>query len=35
MMQKAIDWFLWGLFMGMGWLVATNVLTFIGSFLHR
>lgn len=35
MLQKAIDWFLWGLFMGMGWIVASNVLAFIGSFIHR
>jgi len=35
MFQKAIEWFLWGLFMSMGWIVGTNVLNFIGSFLHR
>lgn len=35
MVYKAIDWFLWGLFMGMGWIVGTNVLNFIGSFMHR
>jgi len=35
MMAKAIDWFLWGVFMGMGWLISQNVLTFIGSFMHK
>ncbi len=34
-MQKAIEWFLWGLFMGMGWIVGQNVLNFIGSFMHH
>lgn len=34
-MHKAIDWFLWGLFMGMGWIVGSNVINFIGSFMHR
>ena len=31
MLTKAIEWFLWGLFMSMGWVVGTNVLNFIGS----
>jgi hypothetical protein len=35
MFYKAVDWFFWGLFMGMGWIVGSNVLNFIGSFLHR
>lgn len=35
MLMKAIDWFLWGFFMGMGWIVGNNVLNFIGSFMHR
>ena len=35
MIYKAVDWFLWGFFMGMGWIVGTNVLNFIGSFMHR
>ncbi len=35
MLNKILDWFLWGLFMGMGWLVGSNVLTFIGQFIHR
>jgi hypothetical protein len=33
-MQVALDRFLWGLCMGMGWVVATNVLNFIAQFLH-
>jgi hypothetical protein len=33
-MQKAISDFLFGLFFGMGFYVASNVLNFIGSFLH-
>ena len=35
MLQKAIEWFLWGLFMGMGWAIANNVLAFIATFIHR
>lgn len=34
MMQTAIDRFLYGLFFGMGFFVAQNVLNFIGQFLH-
>ena len=34
LMHKALDWFLWGLCMGMGWAIATNVLNFIGQFMH-
>jgi len=34
-MYKAIEWFLWGLFMSMGWIVGTNLINFIGSFMHR
>jgi hypothetical protein len=38
MMHKGIEWFLWGLCMGMGmgmgWAISQNVLTFIGQFLH-
>lgn len=33
-MQKAIADFLFGLFFGMGFAIANNVLNFIGSFLH-
>lgn len=35
MLYKAVDWFLWGFFMGMGWIVGNNVLNFVGQFLHR
>jgi hypothetical protein len=34
MLPKAIEWFLWGLCMGMGWAISTNVLNFIGQFMH-
>jgi hypothetical protein len=34
MMHKAIENFLFGLFFGMGFAVANNVLNFIGQFLH-
>jgi hypothetical protein len=33
-MVKAIENFLFGLFFGMGFAIANNVLNFIGSFLH-
>jgi hypothetical protein len=33
-MAKYLEWFLWGLCMGMGWTVSTNVLNFIGGFIH-
>lgn len=33
-MYKAIEWFLWGLCMGMGWAIAANVLNFIAQFIH-
>ena len=33
-MQKAIDNFLFGLFFGMGFAIANNVLNFIAQFLH-
>lgn len=35
MVHKALDWFLWGLFMGAGWLVAGNLLNFLATFIHR
>lgn len=34
MIYKFLDWFLWGIFMGMGWAIAQNVLHFIGTFIH-
>lgn len=34
MMVKAVENFLFGLFFGMGFAIAVNVLNFIGSFLH-
>ena len=34
MLHKALDWFLWGVFMGMGWSIAQNVLHFFGQFIH-
>lgn len=33
-MQKAINDFLMGLFFGMGFAIANNVLNFLGQFLH-
>lgn len=33
-MQKAIQDFLFGLFFGMGFAIANNVLNFIAQFLH-
>jgi len=33
-MHKAIEWFLWGMCMGMGWAISQNVLTFIGQMLR-
>jgi hypothetical protein len=33
-MHKAIENFLFGLFFGMGFAIANNVLNFIGQFLH-
>jgi flagellar biosynthesis protein FliR len=33
-MQKAIENFLFGLCFGMGFVIASNVLNFIGQFLH-
>jgi RsiW-degrading membrane proteinase PrsW (M82 family) len=33
-MQKAIQDFLFGIFFGMGFAIANNVLTFIAQFLH-
>jgi hypothetical protein len=33
-MQKAIENFLFGIFFGMGFSIANNVLNFIGQFLH-
>lgn len=33
-MAKAIDNFLFGLFFGMGFAIANNVLNFIAQFLH-
>lgn len=33
-MQKAIDNFLFGLFFGMGFYVANNVLNFIAQLIH-
>jgi hypothetical protein len=33
-MQKAIENFLFGLFFGIGFYIASNVLAFIGQFLH-
>jgi hypothetical protein len=34
MLNKAIEWFIWGICMGMGWAISTNVLNFIGGFMH-
>lgn len=34
-MHKAIENFLFGLFFGMGFVIASNVLAFIAQFLHR
>ena len=33
-MQKAIDNFLFGIFFGMGFVIASNVLNFIAQFLR-
>lgn len=33
-MQKAIQDFLMGLFFGMGFAIANNVLNFIAMFMH-
>lgn len=33
-MQKAIQDFLFGLFFGMGFSVAANVLNFLAQFIH-
>lgn len=33
-MQKAIQDFLFGLFFGMGFAIASNVLNFIAQFIH-
>lgn len=33
-MQKAIENVLFGLFFGIGFAIASNVLNFIGQFLH-
>jgi hypothetical protein len=33
-MQKHIDNFLFGLFFGIGFAIASNVLNFLGSFMH-
>ena len=33
-MHKAIENFLFGLFFGIGFAVAANVLNFIGQFMH-
>lgn len=33
-LYTAIGWFLFGLFMSMGWGVGANVLNFIGQFFH-
>jgi len=35
MFQKAVDWFLWGFFMGIGWVIGGNVINFLGTFIHR
>lgn len=34
-MQKFIENILFGLAFGMGFVIASNVLAFIGSFLHK
>jgi hypothetical protein len=34
MLNKAIEWFIWGICMGMGWSISTNVLNFLGQFIH-
>jgi len=34
-MHKAIENFLFGLFFGMGFAIASNVLAFIAMFIHR
>lgn len=34
MLHKGLNDFLMGLFFGMGFFVANNVLNFIGQFLH-
>lgn len=33
-MQRAIENFLHGLFFGMGFVIASNVLNFIAQFIH-
>lgn len=34
-LYTAINWFLFGLFMSIGWVVGTNIVAFIGQFFHR
>ena len=34
-LMKVIDWFVWGLFFAMGWVVGNNVIAFVGSFMHK
>lgn len=34
-MAKFVENVLFGLAFGMGFVIASNVLTFIGSFLHK
>lgn len=31
---KYLEWFLWGIFMGMGWAISQNVLNFFAQFIH-
>lgn len=33
--HKALEWFFWGLFMGIGWAVGNNLINLIGSLFHR
>ena len=35
MVNKVVDWLLWGFFMGIGWTIGVNVLGFIGGFMHH
>lgn len=33
--MKVVDWFLWGLCMGIGWTVGQNIINLIGSVFHH
>ena len=32
---QLITWFVWGLFMGAGWTVSSNLLTLLAALLHK